>query len=349
MITVEVKGAVLYGPKNICLEGLSMPIVRDDEVLVKVKSVGICGSDMHFYHAGRIGSRVIKKPLILGHECSGEVVKTGKNVSNLREGDKVALEPGIPCRKCEYCKEGRYNLCEEVAFMGAPPTNGAFVEYLSRPADFTYRIPESVGFDEAALIEPLAVGIHATRRGEVKPGDSVLILGGGPIGLLVLQMSKVRGAGNIIVSDTLPNRLNLAKKFGATEMINVSSEDIREKVMDLTGGKGAKVVFEAAGVQTTVEQSVELVQKGGRVVFVGQPMEDVIPLNMTKVIRGELNMKGLLRYANVYPQAIELISKGLVDLGSMITHDFPLLHIKEALEFSINRKDISIKTLVRVG
>ncbi len=197
----SMKAAVLHGPGDIRMQRVSIPGIGPDDVLIEVKTIGVCGSDVHYYVTGRIGRYVVREPLILGHECSGEVVRIGQNVRNVDIGDHVAIEPGVPCRRCRFCKSGRYNLCPDVRFLATPPINGAFAEYVASPCDFVYKLPENMTFAEGALIEPLAVGLHAAKRGQVVPGETVVILGAGTIGLMVLQAVKAYGATRIIAVD----------------------------------------------------------------------------------------------------------------------------------------------------
>ncbi|RLE14520.1 NAD(P)-dependent alcohol dehydrogenase, partial [Candidatus Aerophobetes bacterium] len=212
---MKITAMYLEKPGKIISRKIDMPEIKKDEVLVKIKAVGVCGSDVHYYDKGKIGSFIVKRPLILGHECSGEIVEVGEEVKNLQIGDKVALEPGIPCRRCIYCKTGRYNLCPEIRFMATPPVNGAFVEYVAHPADFVFKLPENVSYEEATLFEPLAVGLYSVVRAKVGFGGKILILGAGPIGLSTLQAAINIGGGRITVADIYDFRLEKAKELGA--------------------------------------------------------------------------------------------------------------------------------------
>ena len=202
----KIQAGVMYGVDDIRVEEVDFPQMKPGDVLIKIKAVGICGSDVHYYKHGRIGSYVVAKPLILGHECAGEIVEVASDVKGFQPGDRVAVEPGYTCRKCVYCKTGRYNLCPDVTFMATPPIDGAFVEYVAWPADFVYRLPENLTFAHGALMEPLAVGMHAVRRSRLKPGEPIVILGAGTIGLVTILAAKAAGAGEIIV-DTRSKRL----------------------------------------------------------------------------------------------------------------------------------------------
>lgn len=345
----KMKAAVLHVPRKIRIEEREIPKIKDDEVLVKVQRVGVCGSDVHYYEHGRIGDFVVRKPLILGHESAGVVVEVGKDVVGFKEGDRVCLEPGIPCRKCEFCKTGRYNLCPDVVFLATPPVDGAFTEYLAHPADFTYKIPDSMSLVEGALMEPLSVGLHAARRGHVCSGSTVCVLGAGPIGIVSIQAVKAAGASRIIAVDLENYRLQMAKKLGATDIISAKEDDVVEVVMDLTDGKGLDVVIEAAGAVKTTEQTVLLAKRGGVAVWVGMAPTEKIPIPIHAAIAKEIDIHPVFRYANVYPLAIELVASGVIDLKSMISVEFILDQTKEALEYPIQNAATSIKTIVQIG
>lgn len=338
------KAAILNGIRNISLDNIEVPEPGKDEVLVRVKSVGVCGSDIHYYNHGRIGDFVVEKPLILGHECSGEVVGTGPEVKYLKPGDRVALEPGIPCRKCRFCKIGRYNLCPDVSFMATPPVDGAFCEYVVSSEDFAFKVPDNMSFDEAALIEPLAVGVYACERANLKLNQRVVVLGAGPIGLVTLQAARAYGAGKVIVTDVNNFRLAKARELGATEVVNV----LDRSGGSLSGavGEGADVVFETSGNPSAVQETLRLARRGGKVVVIGLPPQAHVEYDIVSISSKELDILGIFRYANVYPQGIELVARGLVDLKKLITHHYGLEEIVEALEVADKQKDKAIKVIV---
>ena len=342
----SMKAAVLHGPGDIRIQQVSIPEIGPDDVLIAVKTVGVCGSDVHYYVSGRIGRYVVREPLILGHECAGEVVSIGQNVHHVDIGDHVAVEPGVPCRRCRSCKSGRYNLCPDVRFLATPPINGAFAEYVASPSDFVYKLPESITFAEGALIEPLAVGLHAAKRGQVVPGDTVVILGAGTIGLMALQAVKAYGATRIIAVDLEDTRLKLAGKLGASATINAERKGVTQEITDLCGCDGVDVVVEAAGATKTIQLTTSLVRRGGRIVWIGLPGQSEIPLNVAEVIDKEAEIRGVFRYANVYQQAIRLISKGIIDVNALLTHEFALDQVEEALNIAHTRSDGAIKITV---
>ena len=344
----KIKAAVMYGIDDVRIDKVDFPQVREGEVLIKMKSVGVCGSDVHYYKNGKIGRYVVEKPMILGHECAGEIVEVAKDVKDFQTGDRVAIEPGYTCRKCVYCKAGRYNLCPDVTFMATPPIDGAYVEYVSWPADFVFRLPDNMTFDHGALMEPLAVGMHAVRRSRLKPGEPVVILGAGTIGLVTILSAKAAGAGEIIVADLEDVRLEMAKKLGATKTINASKEDTLEIIKDFTHGFGMEVVFETAGSVPTTQQTIELVARGGRIVWVGLAGEDVFPMPVLQVIDKEIDIMGIFRYANVYPYAIQLVSNGRMDIDPLVTHRYSLDNVIEALDVAHERRDGAVKVMIDI-
>ena len=318
----------LESPRVIVEKHISRPTPQADEVLVKIKSVGVCGSDIEYYEHGKIGDFVVKKPLILGHEASGQVVEVGENVTSLKVGDRVALEPGVPCRKCEFCKTGRYNLCPDVQFMATPPVDGAFREYVAHPADFAFKVPEGVSYEEAALVEPLSVGIHAVERAQLKLGDQILIFGAGPIGLLTLQVALVKGVSRAVVLDINDARLKKAKELGADAAINARESNL---VADLEDS--FDVIFEAAGAPATISQALRLVKRGGTIVLIGHSSANEDKLDRNLIITKELNILGTYRYKNTYSKALRLMQKGHFRIASLIGKTFSLADVDAALRY----------------
>ena len=344
----RMKAAVLHAVGDLRIEEVDRPaITAPDQALVKIRAVGVCGSDVHFYERGRIGPYVVKDPVILGHESAGEVIEVGKRVKHLRPGDRVAIEPGVPDRTCWYCKTGRYNLCAEVPFMGTPPWNGAFCEYVAWPADFCFKLPPGLSFEEGAMAEPLAVAMQGTKRGEVGVGQSVAVLGCGPIGLVTLQAARARGATRIIATDVQQSRLELAARMGATDIINAREGDPVARVRKLTAG-GVDVALETAGTVPTVQQACAMVRMGGVVTLIGMPGELEFTMPVLDIICREYDVRGVFRYCNCYPPALALLGAGRVDVKSLITHRFPLDQAKAAIDFAKDRKDVAVKVMVEL-
>ncbi|MDP2952871.1 MAG: NAD(P)-dependent alcohol dehydrogenase, partial [Chloroflexota bacterium] len=244
----EMLAAVLHGKLDLRLEHRPIPLPGPGQVLVRIVAVGICGSDVHFWKDGRIGTRVVERPMILGHECAGEVVALGEGVAAFQVGDRVALEPGIPCGFCPWCRTGRYNLCPQVRFLAAPPTDGALAEYVAHPAALTYKLPAHLSYEEGALLEPLSVGLHAVERAGVRVGDRVLIAGAGPIGLVNLFAAKAHGASQVYLTDIRPHRLELACRLGAEAAIDArETPGVQQKMQEFTEGYGVDIALDCSG------------------------------------------------------------------------------------------------------
>ncbi|AOY77676.1 NAD(P)-dependent alcohol dehydrogenase [Clostridium formicaceticum] len=342
------KAVFMQGTNNMITREVPMPEVKDHEVLIKVDAVGICGSDVHYYQHGRIGDFVVEGDFILGHECAGEVVEVGKDVKNLVVGDRVALEPGKTCGKCEFCKGGKYNLCPEVEFFATPPYHGVFTNYVAHPEDMCFKLPENVSNVEGALVEPLAVGLHASAQGGVKLGDTVVIFGTGCIGLVSLLSCKAKGASKIIVVDILENRLEVAKKIGATDIINAREVDVLKKIEELTGGKGADVVIETAGAEATVKHTVDVLKIGGTIVLVGMTPKDETAFNFMKLMSKEGALKTVFRYRNLYPVAINAIASGAIDVKGIVSHEFDFDQTKEAFDFVVGNASDVVKAVIKI-
>jgi L-iditol 2-dehydrogenase len=332
----KMKAAVLHKPLNLRIEDVNIPQIRLNEVLVKMNRVGICGSDIHYYSEGAVASYIVKEPLILGHECAGEIVEVSNEVENLRIGQRVVIEPGFTCGKCEYCRKGMYNLCEEVKFYGTPPYDGAFAEYVSAPEQNVYVIPDEMSYEEGAMIEPLAVGMMAAKMGKVTVQDVVAVLGAGPIGQMALQATKVYGAFETFVTDVIGYRLDFARKYGAKAVVNAADENVVERMLELTKGKGVDVVIDASGSPSAILQALDITKPGGRIVLVGYPTTDV-PVPVAKIISKELEMTGIHRYANVFPAAIKAVSSGKVVVKPYVTHIFPFEQLETGFKIQINK------------
>ena len=298
-----------------------MPVIGPDDVMIKVQSVGVCGSDLHYYHTGSIGDFVVKPPFILGHEAAGVIEQVGENVKNLKPGDRVCMEPGIPCMKCEECLTGNYNLCKDVKFWATPPYDGVLSEHISHPAAFTFKIPDNMSFTEGALVEPLAIGLHACNTGGVKLGQTVAIVGAGCIGLVTLMAAKAYGATRIIVGDVLDKRLEKARELGAIT-VNTKEEDFAKKVMEITEGRGADVCIDCAGFSATVDACLSSAKPAGRIVIVGLGQDHVDGFNTGIMSVKELTVKSIFRYRNLYPTAINAIADGRINVGAIVSHRF---------------------------
>lgn len=344
------KAAYMHGTDKMIIKEIDVPEIKKDQVLVQLEYVGICGSDVHYYHSGRCGSYEVdlNEDFMLGHECAGTVVEIGEDVTSLQVGDRVALEPGITCGTCEFCKAGKYNLCPDVVFLATPPVQGCYEEYIAFPENTCFKLPDNVSTKEGALIEPLSVGFHAANQGNVQVGDTVVILGGGCIGLVTLLSCKAHGAGKIILADIVDARLEKAKELGATHVINSKEVDVKEEIARLTEGRGVDIVFETAGSPVTIAQTPFLVCKGGTIVLVGISAQEEINYNFAQIMDKEATIKSVFRYRNIYPKAIAAVASGAIDVNNIVTHEFDLEHIQEAFEEAVNNKTDLVKAVIKI-
>lgn len=344
-MTGEMWAAVMTGVKKIEMQKRPIPVPKDNEVLVKIKHVGLCGSDLHFYEFGRIGDIVVDRPTVLGHESAGEVVEVGANVKNFKAGDIVALEPGVPCGKCEACLTGKYNLCPDVRFMAIPGYDGAFTEYVAYPEQWAFKLPKNVGTIEGGLIEPLAVGFHAVFQSGIKAGQSAVVLGAGCIGLVTVMVLKMMGISEIYVVDVIAKRLEKAKELGAAKVFKATEVDIEKVIKEVTGN-GADAVFETAGNKVTTLQTAHLVKSGGVITIVGMGVESVIPYDISALVWKEATIKTVFRYRNLYPTAIKAVAAGLIPLKEVASDYFAFKDLQKAMDYNINNKNDVIKIVI---
>lgn len=340
------RAAVLTDPGEFAIEERDRPDPDPDEVIVGMERVGICGSDVHYYDHGRIGDKVVSSPLVLGHESAGIIREVGDAVASPSPGERVAVEPGIPCRKCDHCTHGRYNLCPDVTFMASPPDDGAFAEYVAWPADLVYPLPESVSLVEGALCEPLSVGLHACQRGRIGTGDAVLVTGAGPIGLIAMEAARAAGASEIYVSEPVGARRERAGERGADAVVDPTGTDLADEVAALTGGRGVDVAIEASGAPPAIRGVVGAVRRGGRVVLVGMTSAEEVPVDVLGIVDNELDVRGTMRFTNTYPTAISLLSEERIDIEGLVDFEAPLAEVGAAFERS-KAADI-VKGVVRI-
>lgn len=341
------KAAILTAPKTIEISECEAQNPAPYEVTIRPEYVGVCGSDVHFFEHGCIGKCKVIYPFVLGHECAGTVVKTGSEVKNLKIGDRVVIEPGIPCGNCEFCRKGRYNLCPEVKFLSTPPYGGVLKTEFNHPENLTYRLPDNVSTLEGALIEPLSVGLYASKRGAVQPGMSVAILGGGCIGLMTLLSCKAAGASRIVVSDLFDNRLQKAVELGADGTFNSRTDgdtsDMRQKFTD---GKGFDVVFETAGNKITAAQTSELVRRGGTIVMVGNVVDEV-QFSFRNLYLNEAEIKAVFRYKNIFPEAIAQVASGRIEVDEVVSDVFSFENTQAAFLKAMNDKANVVKAVIK--
>ncbi len=335
----------LTGIEKLEFREVEVPKIKADEVLVKMEAIGVCGSDVHYYSHGKIGDFVVEFPFILGHECAGTVVETGSDVKHLNVGDRVALEPGIPCGQCEFCLTGKYNLCPDVKFFATPPYDGCLMNYVSHPARFAFKLPDNVSSVEGALVEPLAIGINAALTGGVKLGDSVVIFGAGCIGLVSLLASKAYGATQVIMVDIIEKRLEVAKGMGAVTL-NARECDVPAEIKRLTGGKGAQVVIDCAGTNTTMCQTVEVAKAAGTIVWVGLASDTVSGLKVGPISTRELTIKSIFRYKNLYPVTIAAIADGKIDISGIISDKYKFEDTPKAFAETMKNAQNIVKSVI---
>jgi L-iditol 2-dehydrogenase len=323
-IPTTMRASVLLAAQSLALEERPVPRLDPDQVLVEVTAVGVCGSDVHFWHEGRLGDWVVDEPLVLGHESGGRIVAVGTAIDASRVGERVSIEPQRPSPTSRETMSGRYNLDPAMRFYATPGVDGAFAQYVAIQSQFAWPIPDSISDDAAALMEPLSVAVASAQKGSFTVGSRVLITGAGPIGILVAQVALAYGASEVIVSDVSEGRRSAALKFGATRVIDPVAEDIA--ALDLN----VDTFVDASGAAVAVRSGMNAVRPGGVVVLVGMGASE-IALPVTVIQNRELVVTGIFRYANTWPTAIELVRSGKVDLDSMVTGHFGLDDVDEAL------------------
>jgi L-iditol 2-dehydrogenase len=332
------RAAVLHGIHDLRIEDLPLPQPDPHQVLVEISAVGICGSDVHYYEHGRIGDFVVEAPMILGHESGGTVIALGSAVGNLTLGQRVALEPGVPCRRCEQCRAGRYNLCPDVQFFATPPVDGSLAERVVIDADFAFAVPDSLSDAGAALIEPLSVGIWACRKAGVTAGSRVLVTGAGPIGVLAGLVARASGAAHVAVTDINAARLAQALELGLDQAVPAGAD-----LADV----GADVLLECTGVEAVAGAGITALRPAGIAVLIGMGANAQMTLPTQAIQNRELTVTGTFRYANTYPAAIALAASGRIDLDALVGARVPLDRTEEAL--LMGRTDPTVlKTVVEV-
>lgn len=354
--------AVLHAAGDLRYEEVAIPTPEAHEVLVQVRMNGLCGSDIHFYEEGKLGPFRVTRPYIPGHEASGVVVqKASVGGGAPIEGTRVAIEPGVPCRRCEWCKGGRYNLCPDVVFMSAPPVNGTFAEYAAVAADFAHPIPDHVSDEAAAFIEPISVAIQAANRASLAAGATVVVLGAGPIGLVTTLVARAYGAAEVYVVDRLAHRLRLAESIGATEGFLAGgasgdggassdgrrpAEDPAVALAEATNGRLADVVFDAAGNDAACASAPNYARRGGVVTLIGWPQSRTVPFPVEDVLEKELDVRGVNRYCNTFPTAIALLASGRLDVSALVTHRFPFANVVDAFEHASTKREETVKVMI---
>jgi len=318
-----------------------------DDVKVRIHTVGICGSDVHYYTHGRIGPFVVNAPMVLGHEAAGTVAEVGKNVKHLKVGDRVCMEPGIPDPNSKASRLGMYNVDPAVTFWATPPIHGVLTPYVVHPANYTFRLPDNVSFAEGAMVEPFAVGMQAATKAKITPGDTAVVLGAGPIGTMVALAALAGGCARVILADLAQPKLDIAARYQGVIPVNITKKDLAAEVMQLTDDWGADVVFECSGSPKAWETIVSLPRPGGCIVVVGLPVEPVA-FDVASLSVKELRIESVFRYAHQYERAIALIGSGKVDLKPLITETFPFEKSIPAFERAAEGRPADVKLQILV-
>ncbi|TDO89885.1 NAD(P)-dependent alcohol dehydrogenase [Enemella evansiae] len=327
--------SVLQPDLTVSVEERQMPVPDPDQVLVRIEAVGVCGSDVHYYRHGRIGGFVVDGPIVLGHESAGTIVAVGSGVDPARVGERVSIEPQRSCRVCEWCKRGEYNLCPQIEFYATPPIDGVFADYGLIQSDFAHTIPDDMSMESGALLEPLSCGIAAVRKAGIEPGSSVLITGCGPIGIICAQAAKAYGASEVVMTDLLAERREIALRFGATRVVDPAAEQVPDASFD--------AFIDATGALPAVRSGIAAVKPGGCAVLVGMGDDDM-NLPVSTITAREINLTGIFRYNNTWPAAIAMVQQGTVDLDSLVTGRFGLAEVQHALDID-NQPDV-LKSIV---
>ena len=343
------KATRLHGIRDIRLEQLPRPTPGPDQVLLRVACVGICGSDVHYYLEGRIGGQIISEPLVLGHEFSAWVEDLGSDVRSLRLGQLVAVEPAVSCGTCEQCEHGHPNLCPNVRFCGCPPFDGVLSEYALMPVDNLFPLPETVGPVEGALLEPLGVAIHAVDLAHMKPGQTVAVLGAGPIGLMIAAVARAAGASEVYMTEPLADRRQFALGYVADAAFDSDNSDVVGQVLDLTGGRGVDVAFEAAGAEETPQQCADVVRYGGKVIIAGIPGDDLMTMTASVVRRKGLTIKLVRRMKHTYPRAIRMVASGMLDIAPLAQPVLSLEQVAEAFEATSSYRAGVLRAVIQVN
>ena len=342
------KALVLEKVRELSLRDIELnPNVGPDDVKIKIDTVGICGSDVHYYTHGRIGGFVVNAPMVLGHEAAGVVVEVGAKVLALKVGDRVCMEPGVPDLSSRASKLGLYNVDPSVVFWATPPVHGILTPYAVHPAAFTYKLPDNVSFAEAAMVEPFAVGLWAAVKAGIKPGDTAVVTGAGPIGIMAALAALAGGCSRVILSDLVDEKLAIAALYPGVSTVNVKREKFADAVSAATDGWGADIVFEASGSPRAYDGVESLIRPGGCLIAIGMPIEPV-KLDISSFAAKEIRIETVFRYANVFDRALGMIASGKVDLKPLISATFPFADSIAAFERAAEGRPADVKLQIKM-
>jgi len=341
------KAVFLTDIRQMSLQKAPDPVIeKDDQVLLKIEKVGVCGSDVHYYETGRIGSQIVKYPYRVGHECAATVVEVGSSVSRTRVGDRVAVDPAIVCHKCDQCRSGRENTCRNLGFLGTPgQADGCLCEYIVMPGESVFPMPDKMTFEQAVLCEPYAIGIYSVKQALLPKKADIAILGAGPIGLSCLRAAQIQGVGNIYVTDKIDHRVQVAQQVGTRWVANPDKKNIVQEIMEMNP-LGLDAVFECAGEQEAIDQALDMMKPGGKIVLVGIPRFDRINFQIDLLRRREVTVINIRRQNGCTQEAVDLVGSGKSDLDFMVTHRFPMERAQEAFELVGGYRDGVIKAII---
>ena len=342
------RALVLEKERSLTLRDIDLPMklgLRD--VKIAVDTVGICGSDVHYYTHGRIGSFIVKSPMVLGHEAAGKVVEVGSEVKSFKPGDRVCMEPGVPDMASRASRMGLYNVDPSVTFWATPPVHGCLTAYVIHPEAFTYKLPDTVSFAEGALVEPFAIGMQAASKAKIAPGDVALVIGSGTIGVMTALAALAGGCSRVIVTDFVQDKLDVVGRYSGVTTINGKTKKLGDEVAKLTGNWGADVVFEASGSPKAYDGIFDLVRPGGCLVLIGMPI-DPVAFDVVAACVKEARIETVFRYANIHARAIELIASGKVDLKPLISGTFPFEQSIEAFERAASARPGDVKLQIKM-
>ncbi|TPK19314.1 NAD(P)-dependent alcohol dehydrogenase [Mesorhizobium sp. B2-5-9] len=342
------RALVLEKKGELSLREIALPLdVGPDDVRIAIHTVGVCGSDVHYYTHGAIGSYVVRAPMVLGHEAAGTIVEVGANVRSLKVGDRVCMEPGVPNVSSRATKLGIYNVDPDVTFWATPPVHGILAPFAVHPAAFTYRLPDNVSFAEGAMVEPFAIGMQAASRARIIPGDVAVVVGCGPIGIMIALAALAGGCSKVLISDFSAPKLTIAAQYAGIVPVNIGEQSLVDAVAAATDNWGADIVFEASGSPKAFADLFDVVRPGGAVVLVGLPVEPVA-LNVPAAISKEVRIETVFRYANIFDRALQLIASGKVDLKPLITGTYDFADSIKAFERAAegNPQDVKLQILL---
>jgi D-xylulose reductase len=342
------RALVLEKVHELSLREIALPLdVGPNDVKIKIDTVGICGSDVHYYTHGRIGSFVVNAPMVLGHEAAGVVTEVGAEVTSLKPGDRVCMEPGIPDLSSRATKLGLYNVDPKVVFWATPPVHGVLTPYVVHPAAFTYKLPDNVSFAEAAMVEPFAVGLQAAVKAKIQPGDKAVVTGAGPIGIMAALAALAGGCSEVIVSDLFAEKLAIVGRYPGVSTVNIRQQNLAEAVARATDNWGVDVVFEASGSIKAYDGIQNLLRPGGRIVVIGMPVEPA-PLDLSSIAAKEIGIETVFRYANVFDRALAMIASSKVDLKPLISGTFPFEESVAAFKRAAEGRPDDVKLQIKL-